>query len=119
MPYMLLIVEPPGQRAERGEEAGRAIYQRMLDFTEQLQQRGVLMNSSSLAHMNEGARLQLRDGRRSVVDGPFAETKEMIGGFFLLDVPTRDAALAVAAECPAAEWATVEVRATGPCYQSR
>ena len=119
MPYMLLIVEPPDQRAERGEVAGRAVYQRMLDFTEQLQQRGVLMNSSSLAHMNEGVRLQRRDGRRSVVDGPFAETKEMGGGVVLLDGPALQAALDVAAECPAAEWATVEVRATGPCYQSR
>jgi hypothetical protein len=62
--------------------------------------------------------LQLRQGHRSVVDGPFAESKEMVGGFFLLDVPTLDAALDIAAECPAAQWATVEVRATGPCYAS-
>lgn len=118
MPYMLLIVEPVDQRAERGEQAGRAVYQRMLDFTATLQQRGVLMNSSSLASTREGARLRVREGRRQVVDGPFAETKEMIGGFFLLDVATRDDALAIAAECPAAEWATVEVRATGVCFES-
>lgn len=118
MPYMLLIVEPVDQRAERGEEAGRAVYQRMLDFTAALQQRGVLMNSSSLASTREGVRLRVREGRRQVIDGPFAETKEMVGGFFLLDVATRDEALAIAAECPAAEWATVEVRATGVCYES-
>ena len=118
MPYMLLIMEPPLQRAERGEVAGRELYQRMLDYTEQLQRRGVLMNSSSLAHSDEGLRLQRREGRRSVVDGPFAEAKEMVGGFFLLDVPTREDALALAELCPAADWATVEVRATGPCYQS-
>lgn len=119
MPYMLLIVEPPDQRAERGEAAGREVYQRMLDYTAQLQARGVLMNSSSLSHANEGARLQVREGRRTIVDGPFAEAKEMVGGFFLVDVATRDEALALAAECPAAAWATVEVRATGPCYASR
>lgn len=118
MPYMLLILEPPLQRAERGEAAGREAYQHMLDYTAQLQQRGVLLNSSSLEHVNQGTRLQLREGRRSVVDGPFAETKEMVGGFFLVDVPTRDDALALAAACPAAQWATVEVRATGPCYRS-
>jgi hypothetical protein len=118
MPYMLLIVEPVEQRTERGEAAGRAVYQRMLDFTVELQQRGVLMNSSSLASTREGVRLRVRDGRRQVVDGPFAESKEMVGGFFLLDVATRDQALAIAAECPAAEWAAVEVRATGPCYES-
>jgi hypothetical protein len=60
--------------------------------------------------------LQVRAGRARVVDGPFAEAKEMVGGFFLVDVPTRQEALAIASECPAAEWATVEVRETGPCY---
>ena len=59
---------------------------------------------------------QLRGGRAQVLDGPFAESKEMIGGFFLLDVATREQALAIAQACPAAEWATVEVRETGPCF---
>ena len=118
MPYLMLIVEPLEQRAERGEAAGREVYQRMLDFTAALQQRGILMKSSALAHTRDGARLQVRNGRRSVVDGPFAETKEMVGGFFLIDVATMDEALAVAAECPAAEWCSVEVRGTGVCYES-
>jgi hypothetical protein len=51
-----------------------------------------------------------------VLDGPFAEAKEMVGGFFLVDVPTREEAVALARECPAAEWAEIEVRALGPCY---
>jgi len=118
MPYMLLIVEPVGQRRERGVEAGQAAYERMLGFTAELQSRGLLMNSSSLAGMADATRLQVRDGRSTVVDGPFAETKEMVGGFFLISCATRDEALAIAAECPAAEWATVEVRETGPCFES-
>jgi hypothetical protein len=61
-------------------------------------------------------RLHKRDGESRLVDGPFAEAKEMIGGFFLLDVDTRDEAVAIAAECPAAEWCTVEVRKVGPCF---
>ena len=52
----------------------------------------------------------------TVTDGPFIETKEMVGGFFLLDGVDRDEAIAIAGRCPAAEWATVEVRALGPCY---
>lgn len=119
MPWMLLIVEPVGQRAERGEAAGRAVYQRMLDYTEALRGDGVLLASSALSHVDAGARLHRRAGAASVVDGPFAEAKEMVGGFFLIDVPTREAALSAAARCPAAEWATVEVRETGPCYLSR
>jgi hypothetical protein len=51
-----------------------------------------------------------------VLDGPFAEAKEMVGGFFLLNVPTKEDALAWAARCPAADWAAVEVRETGPCF---
>ena len=62
------------------------------------------------------ARIKVREGRAQVVDGPFAEAKEMVGGFFLLDVASRDEAVAIARECPAAEWATVEVREVAPCY---
>ena len=118
MPYMLLIVEPTGQRLERGREAGEQVYARMLDYTAELQREGVLMNSSSLAGTSQASRLQVRDGRRTVVDGPFAESKEMVGGFFLLNCETRDQALAFAARCPAAEWATVEVRGVAACYES-
>ncbi len=117
MSYMLLIVEPVEQRSERGVAAGHAAYDRMLRFTGQLQERGVLQASASLASQAQGARVQLREGRRSVLDGPFAEAKEMVGGFFLLDGVNREEALAIAAECPAAEWATVEVRKLGPCWE--
>ena len=115
MSYMLLIVEPPGQRQERGREAGQAVYDRMLEYTRSLKARGVLVATNSLK--STGARLTMRDGKRAVVDGPFTEAKELVGGFFLLDVKTRDEALALAGECPAAEFATVEVRETGPCYE--
>lgn len=116
MAFMLLIHEPIGQRAERGETAGREAYQQMLDFTATLQQRGVLMASSSLQSQEHGTRVQVRGGAPRLIDGPFAEAKEMVGGFFMLDVATRDEALAIARACPAAAWCTVEVRETGPCY---
>lgn len=114
MSYMLLIVEPVGQRQQRTEEEGRGLYDRMLRFADDLRQRGVLLAAQSLK--TEASRLQVRDGRRALVDGPFAEAKEMIGGYFLLDCATRDEAVALAAECPAAQWATVEVREFGPCF---
>ena len=60
-------------------------------------------------------RTEMRNGKRSMVDGPFAEAKEIVGGFFLLDC-TREQALAAATECPAAEYATIEVREVGPCW---
>ncbi len=116
MPHMLLIVEPRGQREERGLDRGQVVYQQMLDFTEELRRAGVLMVSSSLS--SAATRLRRPEGATSprVLDGPFAEAKEMIGGFFLLDCATREAALGWAERCPAAAWATVEVRETGPCY---
>ena len=114
MSYMLLIVEPVGQRRERTEAEGHRVYEQMLHFADKLKARGVLRASESLG--SDARRLQKRDGRKDIVDGPFAEAKEMVGGFFLVDVETLDEALALAAECPAAEWCTVEVRKVGPCW---
>ena len=116
MAYMLLILEPRGQRAERGLEAGKQVYAQMLGFAEELKTRGVLQAVESLATDAKAVRVQVRGGRQSLVDGPFAEAKEMVGGFFLLNCTTRDAAVAIAAECPAAAWCTVEVREVGPCW---
>ena len=111
---MLLIVEPVGQRAARTDEEGRSLYDRMLRFADELKQRGVLVAAQSLK--TESARLQLRNGKRTLIDGPYAEAKEMVGGYFLLECGSRDEAVAIAAECPAAQWATVEVREFGPCF---
>jgi len=116
MSYMLLIVEPAGQRAERSEAQGRALYDRMMEFSADLKARGLLKISQSLRSDAEGVRVQVHGGKPTLLDGPFAETKEMVGGFFLLDCETREQAVAIAAECPAAEWATVEVRELGPCF---
>lgn len=116
MAYMLLIQEPVGQRATRTREQGEAVYGRMLEFARELQQQDVLLAAESLTRQDGAGRVQVRQGKAQVLDGPFAEAKEMIGGFFLLDCKSREEALAIAARCPAAEWATVEVRETGPCF---
>ena len=117
MAYMLLIHEEVGQRRQRSEAEGHEVYDRMVKFAGSLKKRGVLRGVESLASPDESSsRVKVRSGKAHVVDGPFAEAKEMVGGFFLIDVATREEALAIARECPAAEWATVEVRASGPCY---
>jgi len=113
---MLLIMEPHGQRQQRTEAEGRAVYDRMLQYSAQLKARGVLRASQSLLTDTEGVRVRVRDGRRTLVDGPFSESKEMVGGYFILDCATREEAVAIASEVPAAEWATVEVREFGPCF---
>lgn len=116
MPYLLLIVEPVGQRAQRTPDEGREAYAQMVHYAESLQSRGLLTRAESLKSDAEGVRLSIRDGERQLMDGPYAEAKEMIGGFSLLTCETREEALALAAECPAAQWATVEVRELGPCF---
>jgi hypothetical protein len=117
MAYMLLVVEKVGERAARSESEGRTLYDRMLRFSEDLEQRGLLTMSQSLKTDAVGARVTARGEKSIVRDGPFAETKEMIGGFFLLTCATREQAIEIARECPAAEWATIEVRELGPCFR--
>ncbi|HEY0887934.1 MAG TPA: YciI family protein [Ramlibacter sp.] len=116
MPFLLLIHEPVGQRQERTRAEGEAAYDRMVRFAADLRSRGVLRSAESLSSQDGAARVKVSGGRAQVVDGPFAEAKEMVGGFFLLDCATRAEAVAIASQCPAAEWATVEVRAVGPCF---
>jgi hypothetical protein len=117
MAYMLLIVEPAGQRRARTESEGRALYDSMLRFSADLKSRGLLSMSQSLSTDAKGARVKVRGVAPIVVDGPFAEAKEMIGGFLLLTCETREQAIAIACDCPAAKWATIEVRELGPCFE--
>lgn len=116
MTYMLLVNEPRGQREQRSDVEGRAAYASMEAYADMLRSRELLQAYSSLRGDAEGKRIQVRSGKRRVHDGPFTEAREMIGGFFLLDCASLEEALKLAAQCPAAEWATIEVRQTGPCY---
>jgi hypothetical protein len=112
MAYLLLIHEPHGQRATRTAGEADAVYARMVAWAGGLAGRGLLKAGESLA-TQDARTVRVHAGR--VFDGPFAEAKEMVGGFFLLDCATREEAIAIARTCPAAEWAAVEVRAVAPC----
>lgn len=111
MQYMMLIYEPerefderqlPEQDAHWG--AWRAYHQALVDA-------GVYAGGSPLERPDRAATtLRVRGGERQVQDGPYADTKEQLGGFILLELPTLDAALEWAARCPAAEYGAVEVR---------
>lgn len=116
MSYLLLIHEPVGQRATRTREQGEAAYAAMVSFAQDLQRQGKLSAVESLTGLDQATRVSQRDGALRLTDGPFAEAKEMVGGFFLLQDVSRDEALAIAQRCPATQWCTVEVRALGPCF---
>jgi hypothetical protein len=112
MSHALVILETPGDREARGKADGEAAYTAMLAFAERLKADGELLLTTSLS----SSQTRVRAGQ-PVLDGPFAECKELVGGIFLLTEPvTRERALQLAAQCPAAQWATVEVRAMGPCF---
>ena len=116
MSYALLIHESRARRPQRTPDEARREYEQMMNFGAELQARGMLKASDALKPDAQGARVQIRNGRTVIVDGPFSESKEMIGGFFVLDCDSRDEAMTIATQCPAAAWATVEVREIGTCY---
>jgi hypothetical protein len=116
MSYMLLIHEPVGQRATRTEAEGRAAYAAMVAFGERLAAQGRLQAVASLAGLEAAVRVSHASGPPQTLDGPFAEAKEMVGGFYLLQNVSREQAVALAHECPAAQWCTVEVRALASCF---
>jgi hypothetical protein len=118
MSYMLLMIEQPGERLSPPEAERRERYERMVAFAGDLQARGVLKTADALAlPEKEAVRIRKRGQNHAVVDGPFAEAREIVGGFFYLDVESREEAVAIARDCPAAEWSTVEVRRVAPCYE--
>jgi hypothetical protein len=106
---------PDGQRRERGLEGGQDAYREMLEFTARLDAAGVLKASDSVG--TRATRVPVREGRPRLQDGPFAEAREMIGGCFLPDCAMLEVALAHAADCPAARWASVGVREVAPCFE--
>ena len=79
-------------------------------YTEALQAAGVYVGSNRLRFASTASTVRVRDGKPAVVDGPFTETKEQLGGYFLVDVPNRDAAVAWAVRCPGAVHGAIEVR---------
>lgn len=115
MPHMLLMVEPVGQRNTRTVAEGEAAYAAMVRFGEDLKARGLLLAAESLQSTANAVRVNMQEGRARVLDGPFAEAKEMVGGFFLIATESRSEAIEIAKQCPAAQWLTVEVRGIGPC----
>ena len=120
MDYMLLIIEDTGERLRPPIDERRERYRTMVAFADDLAAKGKLKVAQALALPDQGGvRVRKRGEGPAMVDGPFAEAKEIVGGFFYLDCETREEALAIAAECPAVDWATVEVRRVAKCFEEQ
>jgi hypothetical protein len=112
-----MVIVKANNESESGQLPSQQTLADMSNFNEQLLKAGVMLAAEGLHSSAKGVRVRFGGGNSTVIDGPFAESKEFIGGFFLVDCATRDQALALAEECPAAEWASIEVREVGPCYE--
>lgn len=118
MAYMLLIMEEPGERLAPPPDERRRRWDVMMAFAGELEAKGKLRTANALAlPSRETVRLGKRSRGTAAVDGPFAEAKEIVGGFFYLEVDTREEAVAIAEQCPAVAWSTVEVRKIAPCFE--
>lgn len=110
MEYMILIYADEQAWAGLDEAALKAAYGQYIDYTEQLAKAGVLRGGSELKPVSTATTVRVRSGKVVTTDGPFAETKEQLGGYYLIDVPNLDEALRWAAKCPGAIHGTCEVR---------
>jgi hypothetical protein len=107
MQYLLLIYEP---EADPAVSAPPVDYAPWIAYTEWLRGEGILRGGDELAPSSAATSVRVRDGRTLVTDGPFAETKEFLGGYYLIECADLDIALAAAARCPGATHGTIEVR---------
>jgi hypothetical protein len=111
MNYMLLIYEGEADFAARTDPARQgALFGAYRAYTEALKEAGVFVGGAPLQHPGQSATVRQRDGRRQVQDGPFAEAKEQLGGYYVIEAASLDQALEWAARCPAAGYGAVEVR---------
>ena len=110
MEYMLLIHADPSGFATLPEEVRNASMAAYGAFTEALTKAEVLRGSNRLRPADTATTVKVRDGKTEVLNGPFIETKEQLGGYYLIDVPDLDVALKWAARCPGASHGAVEVR---------
>jgi hypothetical protein len=111
MQYMLLIYVDEAKGAQVAKEMGAAAMTApYIAYTEALQKAGVMVGGNRLQPTSAAAAVRVADGKTQVLNGPYAETREQLGGYYMIDVPDLDAALAWAARCPGAAHGTVEVR---------
>ncbi len=110
MKYLLLIYENEQAWAGLSEAEAGAIIGEYTRFTEDLRVAGKLLGGEPLEPTSTASTVRVRDGKASVTDGPFAETKEQLGGFYLVEASDLDDALAIAGRIPGARSGSVEVR---------
>ena len=110
MRYLLSIYTDESGMADATPQQTSEVMNAYNAFTEEITAAGVMLGGDGLQPTATATTMRVRDGERLLTDGPFAETKEQLGGFYLIDVDTLDEALDWAAKIPGASWGSIEVR---------
>jgi hypothetical protein len=110
MKYAFTIYVDESQRTSASEQDQQAMAQAYGALTQEMQEKGVLLAGEGLYPTPTATTVRVRGGDRDVTDGPFAETKEQLGGFYVLDVKDLDEAIEWAAKIPGAQIGSIEIR---------
>jgi hypothetical protein len=110
MQYMLLIATSEALEAAMDPSAMGELIAAYGSYTNAMMAAGVLVAGERLRESTTATTVSIRDGKTCVLDGPYAETKEQLGGFYIIDVPDLDSAISWAARCPSASIGSIEVR---------
>ena len=110
MKYMLMICrdEPAWEKLSLSER--QKVHREMVDLSQELTARGQYLGGLPLHPSSSATCVRVRDGKRLVTDGPFAETREQLGGYFIVDVRDLDEAIEIAGRLPSARQGTIEIR---------
>jgi hypothetical protein len=110
MRFMMLMIPKGYESAEPGAMPDAAAVAAMMRYNEDLQKAGVLLALDGLHPPSMGARVSFAGGKALVTDGPFAEAKEVLGGYWMIEVASKEEAIAWAKRCPASENEVIEIR---------
>ena len=110
MQYLLLIYGNEKSQADMPAEARQAMMGEWFKYTNDMKDAGVYVGGNALQPVATATSVRLRDGKRVTTDGPFAETKEQLGGYYLVEAKNLDEALDWAEKCPGSRGGTLEVR---------
>jgi len=110
MQYMLLIYDSEADGQKRGDAARQQMYGEYMTFTKGIAESGNLKAGDPLEPSTTATTVRVRNGKTVVTDGPFAETKEQLGGYYMVEAKDLDEAIAIAAKIPSSKFGSIEVR---------